>query len=485
MRHASAWWKPLAALVVAAIVALLLRHHSSEQQAIGAVFAATVVLWGTEALPMGVTSLLAMALLAIVAGLNDQEAFAGLGDPVIPLFISSLILAKAMEVTGLSKRVAIWLLAKKWVTASAGRLLLILGLLTGTISLLLSNTATTAMMLPIALGALHSLGLKGTSHPYTVALLLTLTFSANVSVGTPIGTPPDLIAIEDIGTLAGTQIGFGKWMAFGLPITALLLLSVWLVLRFTYRRHEPDTSLAQQASIRDAESLPPMTSSEKVLIWVLIVALILWLAPAFIVPIVDAFSPPIGVWFKARFTATVVGVLAAILLFAIPAKGAEHGRAIAWKDAVQIDWGVVLLLAAGITLGTALYQSGLARELGSFVANAVGASSLWTITALGIAMAILLSEVASNTASATVLIPVVVGIAQGADVSPVAPILGTAIGASLGLAFPFSTATNAIVFTTGLVPQKAMIKSALILDVIGFFVVFGCLRLILPWIGLA
>lgn len=484
-RHHFRLWKPLAALGTSILVYALLQSHPREQRLVAAVFALTVVLWATETFPIGVTSLGAMAMLSLAAGVPETEAFSGLGSPIIPLFIGSLILAKAMEVTGLSKRVALLVLKREWPTRTPGHLMLTLCLFTGTVSLFLSNTATTAMMMPIALSILIALDAKSSRAPYAIGLLLALTFSANVSVGTPIGTPPDLLAVQQVQEAAHRDLTFGLWMSFGIPITAMLILAVWAVLMLLFGRKAPDTRKAQQETAQELQSLPPMSSAEKMVGWTLLASVILWLSPAFMAPLLQGILPRLSEWITTRLSANIVGVIAALLLFWLPSRESEGGHPITWRDAASIDWGIVLLIAAGISLGEALFKCGLARELGMDIAQMTGANSLWSITALGIAMAILISEFASNTATATALLPVMIGLAQGAGVSPVAPALGTALGASMGFMLPFSTATNALVYSTGIIPQAQMMKAALVLDFVAFFVIFGCLRLILPIVGLA
>jgi sodium-dependent dicarboxylate transporter 2/3/5 len=156
-----------------------------------------------------------------------------------------------------------------------------------------------------------------------------------------------------------------------------------------------------------------------------------------------------------------------------------------WRTAASIDWGTILLFAGGIALGQAMFESGLAKSLGEMAAEASGARTVWGITALVTAAAIMLSELASNTAAATTLVPVAIGLAEGAGVSPVAPALGVALGASMGFMLPVSTAPNAIVYSSGLVPAREMLKSGILIDIIGFIVVMAGLMLILPAMGLA
>ena len=181
-------------------------------------------------------------------------------------------------------------------------------------------------------------------------------------------------------------------------------------------------------------------------------------------------------------TLAVGAVIAAFLLFVLPGNGS--GSVLTWSDAAGIDWGTIILFGGGLALGRAMNSSGLAASIGSSVGQLPLAESLWGLTALAIGGAILLSEVGSNTASANILVPVVIGVANSAGLSPIAPVLGVALGASLGFMMPVSTPPNAIVYGSGLVPPREMMRAGLVIDILGFVVTWSCLRLLLPVLGL-
>ncbi len=156
-----------------------------------------------------------------------------------------------------------------------------------------------------------------------------------------------------------------------------------------------------------------------------------------------------------------------------------------WQSATKIEWGTILLFAGGLALGKAAFDSGLAKLVGESVAHTLGAKDMWTITALAVGLSIILSELASNTASANVMVPVAIAIANGAGVNPVPAALGAVIGSNLGFMLPISTAPNAVVYSTGLVPSAEMMRKGLVFDIVGFFVTMICLRIFLPPLGLA
>lgn len=475
--------------VIAFVLAFFLLQGFGQQKAlVGAVFATAVVLWITELMPLAVTALLSTSALVLVGGIKEKDAFAAYGDPIIPLFIGSFILAKAMELTGLSERFAHIILSRPLASKGPGRLIFTLSAVACVLSLMVSNTAVTAMLLPVGLSVLSGIDRKKDS-PYAIAALLTLTWGSSVAVGIPVGTPPNLIGIAQIraateATGTPVNISFGQWMMFAMPITIVVIVACWAILMALYgRKDRPDTRHACEASRAHLEEMGPMKSGERVVLLCFTLALILWILPDFMVILQG--KNPFTDEMQKRLTPTVTPLLAAALLFVIPTKDREEGRAITWREATSIDWGTILLFGGGIALGQAMFTTGLAKDLGQVAARVSGAGTVWEITALSIAAAIILSELASNTAAATTLVPVSIGLAQAAHVSPIPPALGAAIGASFGFMLPVSTAPNAIVYSSGLVPSKDMLKAGLILDVVSFFAIFACLRLILPLMGLS
>lgn len=471
---------PLAAILAYSALA----GWGHEKALIGAVFALTVALWMTELVPIAVAALLSSALLICINGQAEKTVLAAYGDPILPLFIGSFVLAKGMELTGLSDRFAYAILRQRWASGNPLALLVSIGAVTCIISLLVSNTATTAMMLPIGLALLTTIKANSLQVHYATGLMLMLTWSSSVAVGIPVGTPPNLIGMGLIEKATGTRISFLEWMAFGMPITLAMLAACMAILWFLYGKHAPNTQAASQEADRLLSGMGPLKPSERAVLWGFTTAMLIWIVPDALV-IALGKDHPVALWVQPRFPASVAALLGMAVMFLVPAQDRESGRAITWKEAARIDWGTILLFGAGIALGQAVFSSGLAKDLGEAAARASGAHSLWGITALAIVAAIILSEFASNTAAATVMVPVAIGLAEGAGVNPIPAALGAALGASFGFMLPVSTAPNAIVYSSGLVPGKEMLKAGILLDLVGVAVIWGVLRLVLPMIWLA
>lgn len=464
-------------------VAMSLPH---EQRLVGSVFAATVVAWITEALPPAVTALVSTTLLILLGGAKEKEAFAAYGEPTILLFVGSFLLAKAMEINGLAQRLAWWVLKHRLLSSSASRLVLAVGVISCVLSLFVSNTAVAAMLLPVVGSIVVATGSRG--GKLSTALMLMLSWGATVAVGVPVGTPPNLIGIDLIEKATHRQITFLEWMAFAMPITAVMVIVGWLLLRRLEIKESIDTSAVAELASSELKALPPLQGAERNTLFAFFLTLIMWLLPdsaAIFYKLVQGKVPEAVDRLQDHLTPAVAAILGASLLFVLPARERESGRTLTWKEGVTIDWGIILLFGGGIALGQAMSSSGLARTLGDLIVRLTGAESLWSLTAICIAAAILLSELASNTAAATILVPVAMGLAEGAGVSPIAPALGAALGASFGFMLPVSTPPNAIVYSSGLVTTGQMARRGFFVDVCAFIVIFLILRLVLPMLHLA
>lgn len=478
-------WRDIRAVIpilAATGIYLLLNPFTHQQRMVGAIFAFTVAMWMLEILPLGLTALISSVLLVGFGGFEEKEVFVSYGDVIVPLFIGSFIIAKAMENSGLSDRFAWLILSKNWATKTPKRLLFSLGAIACVISLFVSNTATTVMLLPVGLSMLSKLGTDTKGQPFAIAVLLMLTWGSSVAVGVPVGTPPNLIAVSMIEKETGTRIGFLQWMGFAMPVTVLMLIASWVVLWVLYRKGAPTSGEAVQEAKIHIKDLGRFSDTERNTLIAFLTALVLWVGPDLFANIAGTNSD-LAKTLQKSIPPSTAALVGAALLFVLPVKGAAE-KAMTWKRAATIDWGTILLFGGGIALGTAMFKCGLAKELGNMAAEATGAHSTWAIAALCTAAAVILSELASNTAAATVLMPVSIALAQGAGVNPIPAALGVGIGASLGFMLPVSTAPNAVVYSSGLIPGKQMMKAGIWIDIVGFFVVLGCLYVTLPLLGL-
>jgi sodium-dependent dicarboxylate transporter 2/3/5 len=213
------------------------------------------------------------------------------------------------------------------------------------------------------------------------------------------------------------------------------------------------------------------------------VAAVLWMLPG---AVAVAITPeaPAARWLEARLPESTVALGAAVALFCLPSGLDRGAQAAAWKRMATIDWGTILLFGGGLSLGRLMFDTGLAEAAGRTLVRVTGAEGVWALTGVAIVAGIFLSELTSNTASASMLVPVVIAIAQATGVSPVPPALGAALGASFGFMLPISTPPNAIVYGSGLVPLREMARAGSLLDVAGAALIWLSLRLLCPLLGL-
>jgi len=448
---------------------------SAPAHRLAAVLAMMVTLWITEALPLAVTALVG-PVLAIVLGIaSARTVFTPFADPIIFLFIGSFMLAEAMFVHGLDRRIAFSALSSRAVSGSAVRILVVYGAVGAGISMWISNTATTAMMFPIGLSIVSHLtaGRESDvdSREFATAMMLITAFGASIGgIGTPIGTPPNLIGIGMLQRIAHVEISFFEWMALGVPIVVLLF--GFVIVYFYVRTLRGRTlNAGSAAAIRDElERLGPMSPAQRNVLIAFGTTVALWLLPG-ILGILGAGETRLARWFAAAFPESVAAVAGALLLFMLPVSWRARRFTLTWEEAVRIDWGIILLFGGGLAMGELAFSTGLAESLGRGITSWLPAQSAFALTVLFTAVAIVMSEAASNTASANMIVPVAIAVSQAAGVSPLQPALGATLGASMGFMMPISTPPNAIVYSSGHVPIGAMMKHGIALDIAGFVVI--------------
>ncbi len=483
---------PLAGL---AICLADMPHLSPEAHTLAAILIWTVVWWICEPVPLAMSALLSSVLCVVFGVADARTVFAPYADPIIYLFLGSFMLAEAMAIHGLDKRFAYRIMSLKLVGNSTGRILLAFGFICAFLSMWISNTAATAMMFPIALGIVYAMaditaGQAGTRPDplklrFGTGMMLMAAYAASAGgIGTPVGSPPNLIGIAMIEKLCGVKIAFFHWMSFSLPLLVLLFALLYFLMYFLHRpevaRVEGGTGFvaAQRAQ------LGKWTRGQKNALFCFLVTVVLWLVPGILALVYGEASPLAGAY-SSRIPEGVAAVIGAALLFLLPVDWKKREFTISWKQAARIDWGTLLLFGGGLTLGSMMFQTRLAEAIGAGLLKMSGATSVWGITLGAIFIAILVSETSSNTASANMVIPVMIALAQAAGVNPVPPAIGATFGASWGFMLPVSTPPNAIVYGSGMVPITAMIRAGIFFDILGALVIWAGLYILLPMAGLA
>ncbi|WP_207707566.1 SLC13 family permease [Desulfofundulus thermobenzoicus] len=459
---------------------------------LAAVMAFTITCWITECIPIPVASLLGPTLAVAFGVAGAKEAYTAMADPTVLLFLGGFVLAKAMEVHGLDRRFALRILSLGSVSRTSTMILLGVGGVTCFLSMWLSNTATAAMMFPITMGVLLALnriiasmhGREVNNSKYQTGMLLMIAYAASIGgMGTPIGTPPNMITIGLIEKATGLRIAFFQWMMLAVPIMLLMFLVMWVYFNWRCPSIQKDLKGAADFIATERKALGTWKRGEANALIAFLVAVALWVTPG-VIALVSGTTSPLFKAYNNIFPEASVALIAASLLFFLPVNFQQREFTLSWKQAVNIDWGTLLLFGGGLSLGEMMFKTGLAEAMGKGLVSMTGAHTLLAITALGQLVAILLTETTSNTAAATMVVPVVIGIASAAGVNPIPPAVAAGLGASMAFVLPVSTPPNAIIYGSGMVPITQMVKYGFLLDVIGYFLVLAGVLILTPLVGL-
>lgn len=444
---------------------------------LAAVVAWVLVWWITEAVPLPVTAVLGPALAVVLGVVSAREAFAPFGDPIIFLFLGSFLLARAMTAHGLDRRLARAVLALPAASSSPARVVATFAALAAALSMWISNSAAAAMLYPIALGVVGSLAPAGErSAPLARAVLLACAYGASIGgLATPVGSPPNLVAIGQIETLAGIRVGFVPWVLLAAPIAVAMLGAALAILALRLRRqgfHAPGAGPAGPAP-------GPMSAGERSVTFAFLLTVTFWVGPGLLALLLGN-EHPVAAALARALPEGVVAVLGAALLFLLPAGGAERRRALTWGEATQIDWGTLLLFGGGLSLGGAMFRTGLSEALGHGLISATGVSTTAGLTIVFTVFAIFFTEVTSNTAAATMLVPLAIAAAQAAGASPLEPALACALGCSMAFMLPVATPPNAIVYGSGRIPLPAMVRAGFLLNLAACLLLPAGVLLLVP-----
>ncbi len=452
-----------------------------------AVFLLVVVWWVTECIPIPITALLIPVFITVLGIAPAGQAFAPFANPIIMLFLGSFVLARAMSVHALDKKLACSILSLKSIAHKKTRILFALGLATAFLSMWISNTATTAMMYPIVLGILSSFGSekKGISSSMGLIFLLMIAYASSVGgIGTPIGSPPNLIAIGMLEKLAGFKITFLQWMIIGLLVLMPMYFALFLFLKLKLGRDKNLTQAQENFSFKETSANKRLTRAQKNVLAAFSVTVFLWVVPGFASLILGRNSL-LSLWLENHIPESVAAIIGAALLFILPVQPKRGQFTLSLKDALKIDWGTLLLFGGGLSLGFQMFETGLADAIGKFFISSGGSSaSLSLITLISVAFSIFLTEVTSNTASANMVIPIIIAVSRAASINPLPPVLASALGCSFAFMLPVATPPNAIIYGSGLVPLPKMIQHGLWLNISGIIIIWVIVRFIAPLFGL-
>lgn len=421
--------------------------------------------WVSEPVPLAATSLLPAALLPTLGVMSAREAVTPYANELVFLYLGGFLLAAALEHWNAHARIAYGLIDV--IGVSSRRIVLGVMIATGFISMWISNTATAAMMYPIVLAITPLFGDDRDGRNTRTALLLGLAYAASIGgMGTLLGTPPNLILAGAARELAGTEVTFVSFLAFGLPMVAILLPVCWALLVFVLFPSRATLGTDAGTVLRERRSaLGALRGGELATLCVFVATALAWLSRErkefgdFVLPGLVDIAP--------RVTDTTIGLIGALVLFVIPARGRDGTTRplLTWNEARTIPWDVLLLFGGGLSLAVAMESTGLA----SWLADALSVLGSFPPIVIYFGLAVfvlLLSELASNTAAATMMMPIVAALAVAVGQPPLLLMFIAAMAASTGFALPVATPPNTIVFGSGQVRVRDMMRAGLLLDMI-------------------
>lgn len=430
---------------------------SADGRAVLAVTLWVATWWVTEAIPIPAASLLPIILLPLTGAAEGGDVTAAYGDPIVFLFLGGFFIATAMEKWNLHKRIALSIISL--IGTNMSKITLGFMMATGFLSMWVSNTAAVMMMIPIGTAIIYQVSQavqtsKDASaddyRNFEKSIILAIGYAGTIGgLGTLIGTPPNIILAATVNKLFDVQISFAGWMAFATPVTAILLVSIWLyITKIAFPVKLKELPGGKQLIHEEKLKLGKITFEEKFVLAVFLFAAFMWITRTFL------WENVLGI---KTLSDTMIAIIAAVLLFLIPTVN-QKGRLLAWDSAKDIPWGILLLFGGGLAIAGGFIETGLAEWMGTQLTVMQGVHFILIIL-LSSALVLALTEFTSNTATATMILPVLASLALAINVHPYALMVPAAMAANCAFMLPVGTPPNAIIFATGKIKIIEMIRA--------------------------
>ncbi len=433
------------------------------------------VWWITEAIPIPATSLLPIVLYPVFGIMSSKEVTLPYANHLIYLFMGGFFIAVTMERWDLHKRIAINTI--RFFGSSPSRL--VLGFMTATafLSMWISNTATTMMMVPIGLAiAKQARGYytgPSDKFKFDTCLMLSIAYAASIGgVGTIIGTPPNGVLVSQIDKIFNMEISFAQWLTVGIPLVVVMITVTWLIMtKVTFSLNNISLPGGKEFIKEEIQKLGVIKKEEIIIICVGIFVSFCWISRSFL-------FKHIGLSLVHDST---IAILGALLLFIIPSDFKKGEFLLDWKTAVKIPWDVIILFGGGLALAEGLKESGLALWIAGNL-TLISAAGLLAFIFSVIFITIFLTEITSNTATSSLLIPVLASATVAMGIHPYGPAVAACIAASYAFMLPVATPPNAVVFGSGCVTIPEMAKAGILLNIIGTILITAVIMLLLPFV---
>ncbi len=433
-----------------------------------------IIWWVTEAVSISVTALIPLALFPLL-GIGDiKEVASNYANPIVYLFFGGFVIALALEKVNLHKRIALSIL--KITGTKANEIILGFMIATGLMSMWISNTASTVVMLPIAVSVIQLLiddedGFTKNDRNFALSIMLGIAFGANIGgMATLIGTPPNSVMLAFLNESYNIDIGFFQWMKMGVPFSIILMIiTYFMITRVFYKNNLGNIGKSGNIIQTELDKLGPISKGEKVVLAIFLITAISWMLRSYL----NQLLPEI------TLTDTTISVIAALLMFIVPIDYKKGSFPLNWEDTSRLPWGILILFGGGLALASGLAQSGFIDMIGSYISQQED-WSMWVVTAVLIFLMLFMTELMSNVALVTILIPLVVGIAIGMDVPILQMVIPVTLASSCAFMLPMATPPNAIVFASGHVRVDQMARVGVVLNLISVGLLFALAYYVVP-----
>ncbi|WP_259085982.1 SLC13 family permease [Salinibacter ruber] len=420
--------------------------------------------WVTEALPIAVTALVPLVLLPPLSITDIDGAATPYANPLIFLFLGGFIIAQAMQVWRLHRRIALGIV--NWVGVRPPSIVIGFILASAFLSMWVSNTATALMMLPIGLSIIDltrdRLAERGKEMPphFGVVLLLSIAYGCNVGgMGTLIGTPPNALLAGFFSESYGVEVGFAQWMIVGLPLVVVALPLIYVALTTVYPIELDELPGGTAIIDEERAQLGTISKAETRVAAIFALTALLWMTRPLLSDVIPGLSD------------AGIAIGASLTLFVVPS-GTEDRALLSWDDAEKLPWGVLLLFGGGLSLASAISETGLAKWMGQGVSTLEGSPVLLVLVCT-VALIVMLTEITSNTATTAAFLPILGAVAVGLGQNPFLLAVPAALGASCAFMLPVATPPNAIVYGSDLLSIPEMSRVGLWLNALFIIVVTG------------
>ena len=431
--------------------------------------------WISEAVSISVTALLPLIIFPLTGVMAVNDVGANYGSSIVFLFFGGFVLALGLEKVNLHRRIALTIIKKTG--TSPNKVILGFMIATAFMSMWISNTASTVVMLPIALSVINLLidqqesSTKQTRN-FALSVMLGIAFSANAGgIATVIGTPPNSVLIGLLENEYQIQISFVKWMAIGLPFAIVMITIIYLVLVYgMFSTKGLQFSASQEVIDNELEKLGPIKPKEKQVLWVFGIVVSLWIFRT----LINSVFPGL------KLSDTVISILGAVALFAIPFDLKKGDFILEWKDTQKLSWGILILFGGGLALAKGMSATGIVSLITTYIAD--GNFSILLTASFLIILMLFMTELMSNVALVAVLAPVVAGIALGLEVPLLYLLIPVTMASSCAFMLPMATPPNAIVFASGFIKVHEMARVGIIINCIAVVLLIAVFEFVLPLI---